>query len=82
MGEDKRAVGGRVVRVLTKPSGDGPLLEQFFLVGIDNHWKAKEAVSASQETAYGTIQIIGKILPKMAANLGLRDYEVRRIVPE
>ena len=81
MREDKPAVGGRVVRVVRKPGGDGPL-EQFFIVGIDDNWKAKEAVSVSQETAYGKIQIIGKILPKMAVNLGLRDDEVRRIVPE
>jgi len=51
-------------------SGDGPL-EQFFIVGIDDNWKAKEAVSASQETAYGTMQIVAKIPPKMAANFGL-----------
>ena len=81
MGEDKPAVGGRVVRVLSKSSGDGPL-EQFFIVGIDDNWKAKEAVSASQETAYETMQIVGKIPPKMAANFGLRNDEVRRIVPE
>ena len=42
MREDKPAVGGRVVRVLSKPSGDGPL-EQFFIVWIDDNWKAKEA---------------------------------------
>ena len=81
MREDKPAVGARVVRVLSKPGGDGPL-EQFFIVGIDDNWKAKEAVSVSQETAYGKIQIIGKILPKVAVNLGLRDDEVVRIVPE
>jgi hypothetical protein len=81
MGEDKSAVEGRVVRVLSKPSGDGSL-EQFFIVGIDDNWKAKEAVSASQETAYGTMQIVAKIPPKMAANFGLRNDEVRRIFPE
>jgi len=81
MGEVKSAVEGRVVRVLSKPSGDGPL-EQFFIVGIDDNWKAKEAVSASQETAYGTMQIVAKIPPKMAANFGLRNNEVRRIFPE
>ena len=78
MGEDKPAVGGRVVHVLSKPSG----VEQFFIVGVDDNWKAKEAVSASQETACGTMQIVGKIPPKMAANFGLRNDEVRRIVPE
>ena len=81
MGEVKQAVGGRVVRVLRKPSGDGPL-EQFFIVGIDDNWKAKEAVSASHETAYGMMQIVGKISPKMAENFGLWNNEVRRIVPE
>jgi hypothetical protein len=81
MGEDKPAVGGRVVRVLSKPSGDGPL-EQFFIVGIDDNCKAKEAVSASQEAAYLTMQIVGTIPPKMATNFGLRNDEVRRILPE
>src|SRR6187551_1416923 len=41
MGEVKPAAGGRIVRA-PKPGGDG-LLEDFFIVEIDDDRKAKEA---------------------------------------
>ncbi|MGC1178742.1 MAG: hypothetical protein WA884_06885 [Methyloceanibacter sp.] len=72
-------VRGRVVRFLTKREGAANTLEQWFLVGIDDDEKAVEAVPT--QGADEVVEVVGQITPGMASTWGLRDGEVRLILP-
>jgi hypothetical protein len=73
---------GRVVRLLTKHiAAEDRAIEQWFLVAIADDEKAKDAVAQTAKCADETIEVVGNIPATSLASWGLRDGEVRLVLP-
>jgi hypothetical protein len=70
---DNQVKGGRVVRIFVPRRGE--LVDQWFIVGIDDDEQAKQAIAKLQ--AYVTVEIIGSLTPTVAARWNLRQGEIK-----
>jgi len=73
---------GQVVRLLTKHvSAEDQALEQWFLVGIGDDEKAKDAVTKSANASERVVEIVGHIPAATLASWGMTEGEVRLVLP-
>jgi hypothetical protein len=81
MAADQLKVTGRVVRFSMKHELSERSLEQWFLVGIDDDQKAMDVVCKRERLEDEVIEVVGVITPELASQWGLRQGEVRLVLP-
>jgi len=73
---------GRLVRLLTKHlAAEDRAVEQWFLVAVGDDEKAKERISKTAKGGNEVVEVIGNIPATRLASWGLRDGEVRLVLP-
>jgi hypothetical protein len=70
---DNRVSGGRVVRIFVHRRGE--LVDQWFIVAIDDDEQAKVAIAKLQ--AYVRVEIIATLSPTVVARWNLRQGEIK-----
>ena len=70
---DNRVSGGRVVRIFVHRRGE--LVDQWFVVAIDDDEEAKVAIAKLQ--AYVRVEIIATLSPAVVARWNLRQGEIK-----
>jgi hypothetical protein len=73
---------GRVARMLSKHlAAEDQTLEQWFLVACGDDEEARSAVAKTVNAGDGVIEIVGNIPATSVASWGLKDGEVRLVLP-
>ena len=70
---DNRVRGGRIVRIFVHRRDE--LVDQWFIVGIDDDEQAKEAIAKLQ--AYVRVEIIATLSPTVVARWNLHQGEIK-----
>jgi hypothetical protein len=73
---------GRVIRLLSKHlAAEDRVVEQWFLVAIGDDEKAREMISRTAKSGNEIVEVIGNIPASRLASWGLRDGDIRIVLP-